>query len=78
MVFTEVGVKPFVNVYPDVVLLIRPRMIAPSEWTCIDEWCDQQGIAVRLLNHWTDQRGECYSFRIPNTEHQTLFILRWL
>lgn len=70
--------KPFVNVYPDVLLIRRRRMFTMAEWDELQFWCQQQGIQAQCLNHWSEGLGtECYSFRITNLDHHVLFLLRW-
>lgn len=67
----------FVNVYPEIVVIIKDHMISKSTWVEIFNWCEDQGITATLMNQWIDQRGYCYSFRVYDEMHRIWFMLRW-
>lgn len=35
-----------------------------------NKWCESQKVQAEFFNHWTDEKGNCASFHIPNDKHR--------
>jgi hypothetical protein len=66
-----------------IVVVRRKDLIPYQEWHEIFNWAENHGLdwksrsTFNFLNHWTDNSGECYSFKIHDEKIRMMFILRW-
>jgi hypothetical protein len=71
--------KEFVNVFPTVVVVpIRQPETALISWfDNVYKWCEDNGVNLKFMNAWHNEKGEWASFDIPDEQQRFWFTLKW-